>query len=131
MKFLKRISHGLDVSANYTFSKTENVGGYINADPSIRKLQKGLDASYYPDIFVTAITYTTPRVTSNKLVRAVLGDWTWGSTLRYAEWKSDRGSAIAAQQVGHLYVRFGDSDDEGSGRAAVPDRYQLPLHRSE
>ncbi len=93
VKFLKRISHGLDVSANYTFSKTENVGGYINADPSIRKLQKGLDASYYPDIFVTAITYTTPRVTSNKLVRAVLGDWTWGSTLRYAS-----GSLIAAPQ---------------------------------
>ena len=93
VKFLKRFSHGLDVSANYTFSKTENIGGYINADPYNRTIQKGLDVNDYPHIFVSAITYTTPRLTSHKLVRAVVGDWTWGTTLRYAS-----GRLIAAPQ---------------------------------
>ncbi len=93
VKFLKRISHGLDVSANYTFSKTENIGGYINADPYNRAIQKGLDSNDYPHIFVSAITYTTPKLTSNKLVRSIVGDWTWGATLRYAS-----GGLIAAPQ---------------------------------
>jgi hypothetical protein len=93
VKVLKRFSHGLDISANYTFSKTENVGGYINADPSNRTIQKGLDSNYYPHIFVSAITYTTPRLTSNRFIRAIAGDWTWGATLRYAS-----GSLIAAPQ---------------------------------
>jgi Carboxypeptidase regulatory-like domain len=93
VKFLKRFTHGLDISSAYTFSKTINVGGYINADPYSRSLQKGLDASYYPHIFVSAITYTTPRLTGNKFIRNVLGDWTWAGTLRYAS-----GSLIAAPQ---------------------------------
>ncbi|HUA59999.1 MAG TPA: TonB-dependent receptor [Verrucomicrobiae bacterium] len=93
VKFIKRFSHGLDVSSNYTFSKTINIGGYINADPSIRAIQKGLDSNDYPHISVTAITYTTPRVTSNKWIRNLVGDWTWGATLRYAS-----GSLIAAPQ---------------------------------
>ncbi|MGD0870738.1 MAG: TonB-dependent receptor [Bryobacteraceae bacterium] len=93
VKFIKRISHGLDVSSNYTFSKTLNVGGYINADPYNRTIQRGLDSNDYPHISVTAITYTTPRATSNKLIRTLVGDWTWGATLRYAS-----GALIAAPQ---------------------------------
>jgi hypothetical protein len=93
VKFFKRISHGLDISSNYTFSKTINVGGYINADPYNRAIQRALDSNDFPHISVTAITYTTPRVTSNKLVRAIAGDWTWGATLRYAS-----GALIAAPQ---------------------------------
>jgi hypothetical protein len=93
VKFIKRLSHGLDVSSNYTFSKTMNVGGYINADPTNRTIQRGLDSNYYPHISVTAITYTTPRLTSNKLIRNIVGDWTWGATLRYAS-----GGLIAAPQ---------------------------------
>jgi hypothetical protein len=93
VKFIHRFSHGLDVSSNYTFSKTINVGGYINADPSNRAIQRGLDSSYYPHIWVTAITYTTPKATSNKLIREVTGGWTWGSVVRYAS-----GSLIAAPQ---------------------------------
>jgi hypothetical protein len=93
VKFIRRLSHGLDVSAAYTFSKTENIGGYINADPYNRTIQKALDSNDYPNIFVTAITYTTPKATGNKLVRAATGGWTWGSTLRYSS-----GSLIAAPQ---------------------------------
>jgi hypothetical protein len=93
VKFLKRLTHGLDVSSNYTFSKTINIGGYINADPYNRAIQKALDSNDYPHISVSAITYTTPRLTSNKFIRNVVGDWTWGATLRYAS-----GSLIAAPQ---------------------------------
>lgn len=93
VKFVHRFSRGLDVSSNYTFSKTMNVGGYINADPSIRALQRGLDSNYYPHIWVTAITYMTPKATANKLVRQLTGGWTWGGVMRYAS-----GSLIAAPQ---------------------------------
>jgi hypothetical protein len=93
VKFIKRVSHGLDISSNYTFSKTINVGGYINADPTNRTIQRGLDSNDYPHISVTAITYRTPKVTSNKLIRTLVGDWTWGATLRYAS-----GGLIAAPQ---------------------------------
>ena len=93
VKFIHRFSHGLDVSSNYTFSKTINVGGYINADPSNRTIQRGLDSSYYPHIWVTAITYRTPRFTENRLIQHLTGGWTWGGVLRYAS-----GSLIAAPQ---------------------------------
>jgi Carboxypeptidase regulatory-like domain/TonB dependent receptor len=93
VKFIKRLSYGLDITSNYTFSKTENIGGYINADPSNRAIQKGLDNNDYPHIWVSAITYRTPRATANKLVRAATGNWTWSGALRYAS-----GGLIAAPQ---------------------------------
>ncbi len=93
VRFIKRLSQGLDVSSSYTFSKTENIGGYINADPTNRAIQKGLDSNDYPQIWVSAITYRTPRLTSNKLLRAVTGNWTWSGALRYAS-----GGLIAAPQ---------------------------------
>jgi len=93
VRFVKRFSHGLDVTSNYTFSKTLNIGGYINADPSNRTIQKALDSQSFPHIWVSAITYTTPKPTSNRLVRAVLGNWTYAAALRYAS-----GALIAAPQ---------------------------------
>ena len=114
VKFIRRLSHGLDVSAAYTFSKTENIGGYINADPYNRAIQKGLDANDYPHIFVTAITYTTPKATENKLVRAVTGGWTWGATLRYAS-----GSLIAAPQS-HLSKWSTYTFESGTPQIRVP-----------
>ncbi|MEI9974959.1 MAG: TonB-dependent receptor [Ignavibacteriota bacterium] len=93
MKFTKRLSYGLDISSSYTFSKTENIGGYINADPSNRIIQKGLDVNDFPHIFVTAITYRTPKATHTKWIRAATGDWTTSATLRYAS-----GGLISAPQ---------------------------------
>jgi len=93
VKFTKRMSHGLDVSANYTHSKTINIGGYINGDPSNRAIQKALDSNSYPHIFVSAITYRTPKVTSNKFIRFALGNWTVAAALRYSS-----GSLISAPQ---------------------------------
>jgi hypothetical protein len=93
VRFVKHLSHGLDLTSNYTFSKTENIGGYINADPSNRTIQKGLDSNDFPQISVTALTYTTPKATSNKFIRAATGNWTFASALRYAS-----GSLISAPQ---------------------------------
>lgn len=93
VRFVKRLSHGLDVTSNYTFSKTMNIGGYINADPSNRTIQKGLDSNDFPNIWVTAITYTTPKATSNKFIRTLTGNWTYAAALRYSS-----GSLIAAPQ---------------------------------
>ena len=93
VRFVKRLSHGLDITSNYTFSKTENIGGYINADPSNRIIQKGLDSNDFPHILVNAITYTTPKATSNKFLRLVTGGWTYAAALRYSS-----GGVIAAPQ---------------------------------
>jgi hypothetical protein len=93
VRFVRHLSHGLDVTSNFTYSKTENIGGYINADPTNRTIQKGLDSNDYPFILVSAITYRTPKATSNKFVRAVTGNWTWASSLRYAS-----GGLISAPQ---------------------------------
>lgn len=85
MKFLKRMGHGLDVSAAYTHAKTLNLGNSgINGNAFNRDVQKGLDPVDQPNIFVTAITFQVPRMSSNKFVRSILADWTWGATLRYA-----------------------------------------------
>jgi hypothetical protein len=93
VRFVRRLSHGLDISSNYTFAKTENIGGYINADPTNRTIQKALDSNDYPQILVTALTYVTPKATNNKLIRAVTGNWTYATTLRYAS-----GALISAPQ---------------------------------
>ena len=131
VKFIRRLSHGLDVSAAYTFSKTENIGGYINADPYNRAIQKGLDANDYPHIFVTAITYITPQATENKLDPYLNGRLDVGRGAALFERKPDRGAAIAAQQMEHLYVRIGHATDPRSRSAPVPDKPRLPLHRSQ
>jgi hypothetical protein len=93
MRFVKHLSYGLDLTSSYTFAKTENIGGYINADPSNRTIQKGLDSNDYPQILVTAFTYITPKATQNKYIRAITGNWTFASALRYAS-----GGLIAAPQ---------------------------------
>jgi Carboxypeptidase regulatory-like domain/TonB dependent receptor len=93
VRFIRRLSSGLDISSNYTFSKTENIGGYINADPTNRAIQKGLDSNDFPQIWVTALTYVTPKATANKFVRTLTGNWTFSTALRYSS-----GSLIAAPQ---------------------------------
>jgi len=93
VRFVKRISYGLDVTSNYTFSKTLNIGGYINSNPDNRTIQKALDNNSLPHIWVSAITYRTPKASSNKYVRLLTGNWTYSAALRYAS-----GRLIAAPQ---------------------------------
>jgi len=87
VKFTKRMSHGLDVTSNFTYQKELCLGSNgcagIN-DAFNRSENRGLTPSSTPFIWVTAFTYRTPKLTSNRLVRQVVGGWTWGGILRYA-----------------------------------------------
>jgi hypothetical protein len=88
VKFTKRVSHGFDVTSSFTYQKELCLGstgctGNIN-DAFNRSENKGLTPSSTPFISVTAFTYRTPKLTSNKLIQHVVGGWTWGGILRYA-----------------------------------------------
>jgi hypothetical protein len=88
-KATKRFSHGLDFTAAYTWSKTlttvEDQSGTVVPinDVYNRRNQKTLSAGDQPHVFVTGINYQIPKFGANKMMRAVLGDWTIGGILRY------------------------------------------------
>ena len=93
VKLTKRYSHGLDLTAAYTWQKELVLGSGGNpglAGPAIvnnvfnRKAQKSLASTSQPHIFVTGFSYTTPRAGSNWLVKQALGNWTIGGYVRYA-----------------------------------------------
>jgi hypothetical protein len=84
VKFSKRFSHGVDLTSNLTYQKELCLGCAGSNDVFNRDVNKSLQPTSTPFISVTAFTYRTPKFTSNKLVRSVVGDWTWGGILRYA-----------------------------------------------
>ncbi len=91
-KLAKRFSHGLDLTSSFTWQKTlalgngasngGTTGGGIN-DRFNRANQRSLATDYRPLTLVIAFNYRTPRATSNKLVRAVTGNWLFGGILTY------------------------------------------------
>lgn len=90
MKATKRFSRGLDFTWTYTFSKelvlgaeTDGGGGSIN-DVFNRNQNKQLSDFSRPHAMVLATNYTLPKWGSNKLVNAVVADWTIGAVLQYA-----------------------------------------------
>lgn len=92
VKFTKRYSHGLDLTAAYTFQKELVLGSGGNpglAGPTVnnpfnRDAQKSLASTSQPHIFVSGFSYTTPRWGVNRLIRGTLGNWTVGGYVRYA-----------------------------------------------
>jgi hypothetical protein len=92
VKFTKRYSHGLDLTAAYTFQKELVLGSGGNpglAGPTVnnifdRKAQKSLASTSQPHIFVSGFSYTTPRWGANQWIRQALGNWTIGGYVRYA-----------------------------------------------
>jgi hypothetical protein len=89
VKATKRTSHGLSVTVAYTRSKTLNVeaenwngGGVIN-DQYNRQNLKALSSSDLPNVFVISYNYVTPKLTSNRIVREVLGGWTLSGMMNY------------------------------------------------
>src|SRR6185369_3083177 len=82
MKATKNYSHGLDFTASFTWSKELVTGQGIN-DVFNRENQKSLASSSQPLIFVIGFNYEMPRLTQNKLVRNVVGNWTVGGLFRY------------------------------------------------
>jgi hypothetical protein len=84
VKFTKRFSHGLDVTSNFTYQKELCLGCAGSNDVFNRNVNKSLQGTSTPFISVSAFTYKTPKFTSNKLVRQIVGGWTWDGILRYA-----------------------------------------------
>ncbi len=96
IKVVKRMSHGLDVTAGYVFQREESLGTVpgtsfgsayeleLTNDVYNRAANKSIAPESQPQIFNTAITYVTPALGSNKLVRTAIRDWTFGAFLRYA-----------------------------------------------
>ena len=87
MKFIRHFSRGLDVSSSFSYQKEQCLGG--NGCAAInnafdRDLNKTLNPSSTPFLWVSAITYEIPKFGPNKFVRQVVGGWTWGGILRYA-----------------------------------------------
>ncbi len=91
-KVTKRYASGFDMTASFTWQKTLALGngasnggangGTIN-DMFNRDNQKSLAGDYRPLTLVVAFNYRTPRVTANKLIRNVTGDWIFGGILTY------------------------------------------------
>lgn len=108
MKVTKRYSHGLDVSASFTWQKTLGLGngasnggaagGGIN-DMFNRANQRSLSSDYRPMSLVVAYTYRTPRLTANKLARTLSGDWIFGGILTY---RSGSLIGVPASQTANL-----------------------------
>src|SRR5207247_1866142 len=92
VKVTKRYSHGLDLTAAYTFQKelvlgsggNPGLGGPAVNNPFNRDAQKSLASTSQPHIFVTGISYNTPRWGPNELVKHILGNWTVGGLVRIA-----------------------------------------------
>jgi hypothetical protein len=95
LKVIKRFSHGLDFSYNFTYSQeltngveSDSVGpfgvaGQVN-DVFNRAQNKYLSAYSRPFVSNINFSYTVPKWGSNKILRNVLGDWQAGALLTYA-----------------------------------------------
>ncbi len=87
LKVTKRWSHGLDVSYNFTWSKTltNGIEGQEN-DINNRSTDKFLSGSDRPLVSNIVINYTVPVApwAGNKILKYMLSDWQTGALLTYA-----------------------------------------------
>ena len=84
---IERLSHGLTVSANFTWSKTLDNGiEAVENDVFNRSQNKYLSGLDRPLVTNINISYTVPApaFTSNKILRYVLSGWQTGALLTYA-----------------------------------------------
>jgi len=81
----KRLSHGLSLNANYTFSKTLDL--LSSPDVFNRGLGKDLAPNDLPHQFRLSAEYTTPKlqkgIFQNKILSYVFSDWGMGWFLQY------------------------------------------------
>jgi hypothetical protein len=132
IKVVKRFSHGLDLTAGYTFQREENLGavngtgggsGYSSVsqinDVYNRAANKWISGDSQPQVFNTAITYVTPAWGNERIVRTAVRDWTFGAFLRYAS-----GYPIAAPYaqngLNSLLLRNVSSPETGTYFNRVP-----------
>jgi hypothetical protein len=89
LKATKRLSRGLDVSYNFTWSKelqlsadTDGGGGTIN-DILNRNTNKQFSSFSRPIWSVLALNYETQKIGSNRLINHVIAGWTAGGVFQY------------------------------------------------
>lgn len=87
LRVTKRVSHGLDLSYNFTWSKTltQGIEGQMN-DIYNRNTNKYLSSLDRPLVSNINISYTmpAPRWTGNKILKYALSGWQTGALLTYA-----------------------------------------------
>jgi hypothetical protein len=82
IKATKRLSHGLQATTTLTWSKAMSLNGrqdFYNPASSSMVLQ----GTNQPILFNLNLTYTTPKVTSNKYIAVVTKDWQLGAFTQY------------------------------------------------
>jgi hypothetical protein len=91
-KLTKRVSHGLDITMAFTWSKELQLGatsGTAGA-PAVndilnRDQNKYISADSQPFVLASGYTYRVPALgVSNRLVKYALRDWTYSGMVRYA-----------------------------------------------
>ena len=89
MKVTKRLSHGLDFTMNYTYSKelqlgaeNDTGGGVIN-DILNRNTNKQLSSNSRPNWLVIATNYTVQKYFGSKWLNLALADWQIGAVMQY------------------------------------------------
>jgi hypothetical protein len=95
IKVTKRYSHGLSLTASYSWQKELNVGAetedpnFFSVRPVIndnlnRKVNKYISNYSEPHRLVVAANYTFPTLDTNKALSWIVRDWTLGAMLTYS-----------------------------------------------
>ena len=96
VKVTQRFSHGLTFTGNFSWSKAMTIGTEIGEpNPGTtgnavvnnvfdRKSNKYISSYDQPFFFNTSLSYTTPKIGANKVLSAVLADWTIAAFVQYA-----------------------------------------------
>jgi hypothetical protein len=113
VKVTKRYSHGLDLTASYSWQKELTLGSGETEDAAFfvlnasinnsldRKVNKYLSGYSIPHRLVVAANYRVPTWNTNKVVSWILRDWTYGLFLTYASGQPIR-VPYANNQIGDL-----------------------------
>ena len=84
VKANKRYSHGLNLTATFTWQNERTNMGPVNNVFNNPEDQFAVSDLSEPLITVVAFSYEVPAFTSNRFVRAIVGGWTFGGMVRYA-----------------------------------------------
>ena len=84
VKANKRYSHGLNLTATFTWQNERTNMGPVNNVFDHPEDQFAVSELSEPLITVVAFSYEVPAFTSNRFIRAIVGGWTFGGMVRYA-----------------------------------------------
>ena len=83
-KLTQRFSHGLTSSASFTWQKELELGTGATNDVFNIPNNKGISSSSQPFALAIGLSYETPGISSNKIVKALARHWTIGSFWRFS-----------------------------------------------